>query len=35
MRIEEPIVIKDGDEIAFGDVYVSVFIKAVDNIKQR
>jgi pSer/pThr/pTyr-binding forkhead associated (FHA) protein len=33
MRIEEPIVLKDGDEIAFGDVYVSVFIKPVDKTK--
>ncbi|NLA79529.1 MAG: FHA domain-containing protein [Chloroflexi bacterium] len=33
MRIEEPIVLKDGDEIAFGEVYVSVFIKPVDKTK--
>lgn len=33
MRIEEPIVIKDGDEIAFGDVFVSVFIKPIEKSK--
>lgn len=33
MRIEEPIVIKDGDEIAFGDVFVSVFIKPIEKNK--
>ncbi len=33
MRIEEPIVIKDGDEIAFGNVFVSVFIKPIERNK--
>lgn len=33
MRIEEPIVVKDGDEIAFGDVYVSIFIKPIEKNK--
>ncbi len=33
MRIEESIVIKDGDEIAFGDVFVSVFIKPIEKSK--
>lgn len=33
MRIEEPIVIKDGDEIVFGDVFVSVFIKPIEKSK--
>lgn len=33
MRIEESIVIKNGDEIAFGDVFVSVFIKPIEKSK--
>ena len=35
MRIAEPIVIKDGDEIACGDVFVSVFIKPVERSKEK
>ncbi len=35
MRIAEPIVIKDGDEIACGDVFVSVFIKPIDKSKEK